>query len=97
MNGLESSNSRAGRPVIQPERSTHYHWIVWAYAKREPLKDEFYGAMSVEVLADSYAEALNKVENLIPRISFTIPSEAGYAVRQVIEHMDGACNGGQHH
>ena len=67
---------------------THMHWIWWFYRSRKDNGD-FDDVTAVDILADSYDEAISRVASLQP-LELKGPV-AGYSLRNIIEHLPGAC------
>lgn len=67
----------------------HAHYQFLAYDSKEPGPQgmAYMGAVSVDVVAGTYAEALKKAEAYRPPTG----DRAGYELRAITEHLAGTC------
>ena len=62
---------------------THLHFIVWAFSGYEPETGNCLDNVTLDLLASSVKEALQRAESIMPgRI---------YRMHSIIEHYDGSC------
>lgn len=69
---------------------SHIHWLIWAYERIEPGTGNYIENTQIDIVTTSLELALDKAKRLVP-------GKAGYVVRSVIEHLDGACTGHDQH
>jgi hypothetical protein len=76
---------------------THLHWIWWFY--RSPNSEGgFNDSSTIDIVAPTYKEALGRLSDLLPlSLKGGAKNGAGYNLREVIEHLPGACTGGHAH
>jgi len=64
--------------------TTHFHFIVWAWERIEPGTGNYINNTTIDLICRTSTEALGRARDLVP-------DKAGYAIRSVIEHVEGAC------
>ncbi len=69
----------------------HIHWIVVAYRDFDVQSGNYIDTTSIDVLASSYAEAMQRAMQLVPKQVKGGGERAGYHLVNVIEHIEGFC------
>jgi hypothetical protein len=77
---------------------SHIHWIVWVYRRQD--NGSFEDMTTVEVLADTWEEARDKVQCMVPLTikgghpkdyKYGTEQGPGYRLSNVIEHLGDVC------
>ena len=61
-------------------KTTHLHFIVWAFERIESDTGNYIGNSTLDLIAEDAPSALNRAAEIIP--------DRVYRVHQVIEHFD---------
>jgi hypothetical protein len=66
----------------------HTHWLFVAFDSKDPVQpDRYFGAVQVDVVAESYDQAYQRAQQLRPRSS----ENAGWDLKSVVDHLPGHC------
>lgn len=71
----------------------HIHWKVLAYANHDVMSGNYHGGVTLDLVAETRTEAIERAAVLIPRSTFDSPDKAGYVVLSLNEVLGLECRG----